>query len=446
MRLLMNLPDDFHCDLMVHSRWIIPIIPEDIIHENCTLLVSDGDIVAIVPTEEAKRRYRAKEIIDLPQHVVMPGLINAHGHAAMSLFRGYADDLTLQTWLNDHIWPAEGKHVSADFVRAGTQLAVAEMIRSGTTCFSDMYFFPDEVAGVAHGAGIRCQIAFPILEFPSAWAKNADDYINKGLNLHDEYRSHPLIQVNFGTHAPYTVSDDSFRRIAIISAEMQACIQVHLHETEKEVEDAKELDGRRPIRRLYELDVITPLTQCVHMTTLEDEDIEILQKSGAHVVHCPESNLKLASGLCPVARLLDAGVNVALGTDSCASNNDLDMFGEMHTAALLGKAVAKDASVLNAHQVLRIATINGARALNIDEQTGSLEVGKSADFIALALDPMDQSPLYNLASQLIYTHNGQRVTHSWVKGKALLRDRELETLNASDIINQTNEWQRRISG
>jgi len=440
----MHNPATNQCDLIISAKWIIPVIPENKVFTDCSLVIDKGKIIAILPSKEAKKRYQPKQSIELNEHIVTPGLINAHGHAAMSLLRGFADDLPLDTWLNEHIWPAEGQHVSANFVKEGAELAIAEMIRSGTTCFSDMYFFPEQTAAVAHDAGIRCQITFPILEFPSAWASNADEYISKGLALRDQYRSHELIKVHFGPHAPYTVSDETFERIAVLSPELQSHIHVHLHETKQEVTDAEKKEGKRPIQRLFDLNVLTPLTQCVHMTELNEADIELIKRSGAHVIHCPESNLKLASGFCPVASLLENGINVALGTDGCASNNNLDLFGEMHTAALLGKAVANNAAALNAQQVLAMATINGAKAMGIDDVTGSLEAGKDADVIAIKLDPLEQAPLYDPLSQLVYTHNGHRITHSWVRGKVLMQNRDLLTLNENEIIANTKQWQDRI--
>jgi 5-methylthioadenosine/S-adenosylhomocysteine deaminase len=436
--------DTFSCDTLIHAKWIIPVIPQNTVFTDCSIIINDGKIINILPSTEAKNRYTPQKVYNLDEHIVTPGLINAHGHAAMSLFRGYADDLPLQSWLNEHIWPAEAKHVSSNFVKQGTELAIAEMIRSGTTCFTDMYFFPDETASVAHNTGIRCQVAFPILEFPSAWAKNADEYIQKGLSLRDKYRSHDLIQFIFGPHAPYTVSDDTFKRIAVLAPELQAGIHVHLHETVTEVTESLETTKKRPIQRLFDLNVLTPLTQCVHMTSLNKKDYELLKQSGAHVIHCPESNLKLASGLCPVQQLMDEGVNVALGTDGCASNNNLDMFGEMHTTALLGKVVAEDASALKAHQVLEMATINGAKAINMDDTIGSLETGKAADIIAVKVDPIDHLPMYDPISQLVYTHNGHRVSHSWIKGKLLMNERELTTLNEREVIANTQEWQKAI--
>lgn len=432
------------CDYLIHAKWIVPVVPQNKVFSDCSIAVTDQKIVALLPTSEANKRFSAKETFKLDEHILMPGLINTHGHAAMSLLRGYADDLPLDIWLNEHIWPAEGKHVSAQFVKEGTQLAIAEMIRSGTTLFSDMYFFPEETAAAAHEAGIRCQVNFPIIEFPSAWAKGADEYLSKGLALRDQFRSNDLVTVEFGPHAPYTVSDATFERVATLAPELQAGVQVHLHETQFEVDQSMNDHGKRPIQRLFDLNILTPLTQCVHMTALNKDDIALIQQSGAHVVHCPESNLKLASGFCPVGDLMNAGINVALGTDGCASNNNLDMFGELHTAAMLAKAVSGNAATLSAHQALEMATINGARAMNQETITGSLEPGKSADMIAVKLDPIEQMPLYNPISQLVYTHNGHRVTHNWVQGKCLMKDRMLTTINEREIIANTAKWQQAI--
>ncbi|MBX2807032.1 MAG: TRZ/ATZ family hydrolase [Cellvibrionaceae bacterium] len=437
-------PKSTHCDLIIHARWIIPVIPAGKTFSHCSVIIHQGLIRAIIPSEEARRRYRAKDEIDLQTHILLPGLINAHGHAAMSLLRGYADDLPLQTWLSEHIWPAEAKQISAPFVYEGSQLAIAEMIRSGTTCFADMYFFPEQLAQAASEAGIRTHIYFPILEFANAWAATADEAITQGLRLRDQYSGNDLVTVGFGPHAPYTVSDKTFERIAVLASELQAGIQVHLHETQQEVEQALKETGKRPLQRLAEHNLLSPLTQCVHMTALNNDDRQLLQASGAHVIHCPESNLKLASGFCPVNQLLKAGINVALGTDGCASNNNLDMFGEMHTAALLAKAVTGDAAAVDAHQALAMATINGAKALGIDSLTGSLEVGKSADIIAVKLDPLEQAPLYQAASQLVYTHNGHRVSHSWVQGQALMHNRQLTRLKESTIIANSQKWQTLI--
>lgn len=433
-------------DLIINARWIVPIIPQDRVLEGCALVVNKGNILALLPQNEAAKRFDAKQTLDLSDHLLMPGLVNAHGHTAMSLLRGYADDQPLHTWLNEHIWPVEGRWVSEDFVRDGTELALAEMIRSGTTCFSDMYFYPEQAAQASLDARIRCQLAFPLLDFPTAWGTGPDDYMHKGLALHDNFRSNPLINIAFGPHAPYTVSDAPLRKIAVLSQEMDMPVHIHLHETTQEVVESLEKFGVRPSQRLMALDLLSPLTQCVHMTQIDATDIQLLQQTGAHVIHCPESNLKLASGFCPVEQLNQAGVNVAIGTDGAASNNDLDLFSELRTAALLAKTVAQDAAALNAHAALRMATINGAKALCMDDRIGSLEVGKSADIIALDLSELEMQPIYNPASQLVYTHAGQRVTHAWVEGRALLLDRQLQTLNEREIASKARWWRKQIAG
>ena len=433
-------------DLLILATWIIPVIPENRVFNDCAIAINDGIIIAIVPRAEAAKQFVATQSVDLSGHILIPGLINSHGHAAMSLLRGYADDLPLQQWLEQHIWPAEGRFVDRDFVHAGAQLALAEMIRAGTTCFTDMYFFPDVTAACAQQAGMRAQICAPILDFPTVWAQNADDYIDKALVVHDDFRSSDLVAVGFGPHAPYTVSDPAFKRIAVLSEELQAPVHIHLHETAGEVARAVQDTGTRPIQRLRNLDVLSPLTQCVHMTQVDASDITLLQQSGAHVVHCPESNLKLASGFCPLARLLDSGINVAIGTDGAASNNDLNLFGELQSAALLAKAVAEDASVVNAHQALRLATINGAIAMGKDSILGSLEVGKQADITAIAVNDIETTPMFDPVSHCVYTNNAHRVSHVWVNGKALLVDRKLQTLNEKEILQQARDWQNRIKG
>ncbi len=428
-------------DTLVHPRWIIPVEPFDQVLEGHSLAIADGRIHAILPSAEA-RALPARQHIELPRHALLPGLVNAHGHAAMSLLRGYADDHPLHTWLNDHIWPAEGRWVNDRFVHDGAQLAVAEMLRSGTTTFSDMYFFPEETARVAATTGLRAQIAFPVFDFPSNWGSGPDEYIAKGLTLRDDYKHNPLVQVVFGPHAPYTVSDGPLQRIATLAAELDAGIHIHVHETQREVSDALAASGERPLARLHQLGLLSPRTQCVHAVALDASDIELLAENNCHVVHCPESNLKLASGFCPVQTLLDSGVNVAIGTDGAASNNDLDLFGELHTAALLAKAVAGDASALPAHAALRMATLSGARALGLDEEIGSLLPGKAADLIAVDLGELENQPSFEPVSQLVYTHVGSRVSHAWVAGRLLLEQRRLTTIDTESLRARVAHWQQ----
>ncbi len=392
---------DSAVDTLLHPDWLVPVVPRGVTLENHSLAITNGRISHILPREQANALQAAEEL-NLRGQALMPGLVNLHGHAAMSLLRGYADDLPLMPWLEQHIWPAEEKHVSSSFVRDGTELAIAEMLRSGTTTFSDMYFFPEASAAAAINAGIRCQIVFPILDFPTAWARDADEYISKGLSLRDDLKHQALITIGFGPHAPYTVSKPNLQKVATLAAELDVPIQIHLHETKGEVLAAVEEHGERPLDTLNAIGLLGPRTQCVHMTDLGDQDIALLAATGAHVIHCPQSNMKLASGACPTTRLMDKGVNVALGTDGAASNNDLNMFGELQAAAMLGKLVAGNAATLPASDSLYMATMGGARAMGLDQEIGSLEIGKQADLIAVDLSGPECQPLYNPLSQLVY--------------------------------------------
>jgi 5-methylthioadenosine/S-adenosylhomocysteine deaminase len=431
-------------DLIINSRWIIPIVPENRVFEHCALVIDQQKIIGIYPQPEAASKFTADSVVDLDDHILMPGLVNAHGHAAMSLLRGYADDQALEPWLEEHIWPVENRFLSEEFVADGTKLAMAEMIKTGTTCFADMYFFADSAAEQVRACGMRSQIGFTVFDFPTAGGKDPDDYIHQGLKLRDTYKDNDLIKVACAPHAPYTVGDETLRRIATYANELDMPVHIHCHETAKEITDSVHLHSCRPMQRLDDLGILLPQTQLVHMTQIDADDIRLIQDNNCHVVHCPESNLKLASGFCPVAELIDAGINVALGTDGAASNNDLDLFGELKTAALLAKGVSGDASALDAHSALRMATINGAKALGWQDQIGSLEAGKSADIIAVEINSLSQKPLYNPASQLVYTNAGSQVTHSWVAGKALMKDRDLLTLNEAELIQSADLWRTQI--
>lgn len=431
-------------DIRINARWLIPIEPADVVLEHQAVLVQGDRIAAVVSQDEADARFRAKEVIDLPSHVVLPGLINMHGHAAMSLFRGLADDLPLMTWLNDHIWPAEGAFVSEAFIADGTQLAMAEMLRTGTTTFSDMYFFPEIVAQLAHDAGMRAQICFPLLDFPTPWGSGPDEYLSKGQAFIKQWQDNAFIMPAIGPHAPYTVSDEPLRKAVALSEATGAPIQIHLHETAFEVADAMEKSGKRPTARLAELKVLGTNTQCVHMTQIDESDIALLQATGAHVIHCPESNLKLASGLSPVQTFRKAGVNVAIGTDGAASNNDLDLFGELNTAAMLAKVVADDASALSAHEALAMATIQGAIALGRDHELGSLAAGKLADIIAVDLGDPFLQPVYDPASHLVYSNHGRQVSHSWINGVPQVQEGKLTRIDVPDLMLRVQGWADRI--
>jgi len=432
-------------ETLIHARWVIPVEPDRRVLEHHSIAVDDGRISAILPTSEARQSFQALSSVNLASHAVIPGLVNAHTHAAMTLLRGIADDLHLMDWLQNHIWPAERKWVSEQFVHDGSQLAIAEMLRSGTTCFNDMYFFPEVAARVAAASGIRACVGLIMVDFATAYADGPDQYFAKGLALHDEYRHHPLIRSAFAPHAPYTVSDAPLRKVQVLADELDIPVHMHLHETVSEVEESRTKTGQRPLQRLEALGLLSPALTAVHMTQLQDDEIDRLAAASASVVHCPESNLKLASGFCPVQRLLDAGVNVALGTDGTASNNDLDMLGEMRTAALLAKAVYNDAAALPAHAVLRMATINGARALGMGEETGSLVPGKWADLTAVDLGSLETQPLYHPVSQLVYAASRNQVSDVWVAGQHLLKNRELTQLEMQDLMQRARGWQSRIA-
>ncbi len=431
-------------DLIIHARWIVPIDAKQSVLEHHSVIINDGHIIALIPQDKAKQRYSATTEQHFEQHCIMPGLINNHTHAAMSLLRGLADDLPLMTWLNDHIWPAEKRWVSDVFVEAGSELAIAEMIRGGTTCFNDMYFFPDATARVVDQSGIRANLGMIIIDFPSAWAENVEEYLHKSLQLHDHYRHHPRITTAYAPHAPYTVSDNTLEAVIMNAEELDIPIHMHIHETADEVSQSIEQYGVRPLERLKNLGLLSPRLIAVHMTQLNDQEIDWCAEAGIHIAHCLESNLKLASGFCPVAKLEQAGINITIGTDGAASNNDLDMFAEIRQTALLAKALAQDASAIPAHTALEMATINAAKSLGIDNITGSLEKGKAADIIAVDFGGLESQPCYDVISQLVYATSRDRVTDVWVGGKQLLKNRQLTTLNESKIISNTQDWAEKI--
>ena len=431
-------------DWSIEARWIIPVEPDGMVLEHHTLVVNAGRIVALLPTEEAREHYQPAQRKSLPNHVLIPGLVNAHTHAAMSLLRGIADDRPLREWLQDHIWPLEQKWVTDTFIRDGVDLALAEMIRGGVTCFNDMYFFPEVTARQSIRAGFRACVGMILIDFPTNWASSPEEYFAKGLALHDAMRHEPLITTLFAPHAPYSVSDPVLLRMRTLAAELDCPVTIHLHETAHEIDESRQHYGMRPLKRLQQLDLVGPQLVAVHMTQLDEAEITELAEAGATVVHCPESNLKLASGFCPVDALLKAGVNVALGTDGPASNNDLDLMGEMRTAALLAKAVAGDAAALPAHTALRMATLNGAAALGLGSEIGSLEMGKYADVAAVRMNDIETLPLYDPISDLVYSASRHQVTDVWIAGRQVLNERELTTLDVGEIRQKAETWRTKL--
>jgi len=439
------MPDvDTALDLLLLPTWLVPVEPAGVVLQEHALGIRDGQIVFIGP-RSAAARLQAREIRELPGQLLAPGLVNAHGHAAMTLFRGLADDLPLMTWLERHIWPAEARWVSEAFVRDGTDLAIAEQLQGGITCFSDMYFFPEVAAERVHASGMRAQISVPVLNFPIPGARDADEALHKGVELFNDLKHHARVSIAFGPHAPYTVSDDNLEKIRVLADELDAAIQMHVHETAGEVHDALQESGERPLARLARLGLLGPRFQAVHMTQVDDDDLALLVESNSNVVHCPLSNLKLASGFCPVEKLWQAGVNVAVGTDGAASNNSLDLLGDTRTAALLAKAVAGSATALDAHRALRMATLNGARALGMEANVGSLEIGKAADLTSFDLSGLAQQPVYDPVSQLIYASGRNCVRHVWVAGKHLLDEGRLTRLDENRLRDMAGAWGERIA-
>ncbi|PJK07453.1 N-ethylammeline chlorohydrolase [Lysobacteraceae bacterium NML08-0793] len=432
------------CDLIIEAGQIVPVVPlGEVLHQHA-LVVDGGVIVALLPQAEAAARFVAKEIIRRPDSVLIPGLVNAHTHNPMSLLRGIADDLPLMVWLQEHIWPAEGRVISPEFVRDGCTFAIAEMLRGGTTCCNENYFFPDVQAETYKNHGFRARIGLPVIDFPTAWAKNDEEYFARAAEVEAAWRADALISMALAPHAPYTVNDANFRRVHELAGQWDIPVHLHLHETAQEVQDSLAQYGLRPIERLDKLGLINERLIAVHMTQLTEAEIHLCAERGVSVVHCPESNLKLASGFCPACALLRAGVNLAIGTDGAASNNDLDMIGETRTAALLAKAVAEDAAALSAAEALHAATLGSARAMGLGDTIGSLEVGKQADIACIALDTLEAMPLYNVISQIVYASGRHQVSDVWIAGQPKLIERKLVTMDEAELAANARQWQAKI--
>ena len=431
---------------IIKPKWLLTVNEQFDLLTETALIIQNDIIKEVIPVADTNSRQdlHQAEVITLENHILMPGLINTHTHAAMSLLRGIADDLPLMDWLNNHIWPAEKEWVDRQFIQDGVRLTVAEMIRGGTTCLNDMYFFPDVMARTCQQMGMRATTGLIVLDFPTVWAQSADEYLHKAMAVIDEVREFPLISTAFAPHAPYTVSDDPLEKVAMYSSELDMPVHMHIHETQFEVDDAIKNSGKSPLERLDQLNLLNPNLMAVHMTHLNEMEMERLAETGVNIVHCPESNLKLASGFCPVDQLHKLGINVCLGTDGAASNNDLDMFSEMRTAALLGKGVSGDASSCNVEQSIRMATINGAKALGLADQIGSLEVGKKADIIAVDFSQLNTQPVYDPAAQLVYAANSMQVSHVWIDGEQKLKDYQLTDIDAVEIITTAQQWQSKI--
>jgi 5-methylthioadenosine/S-adenosylhomocysteine deaminase len=433
------------CDLLIEAGFVVPVVPHGVVLEDHAVAVSGGQIVAILPTSEARLRFDAAEVVSRPEAALIPGLVNAHAHNPMTLLRGVADDLPLKVWLQEHIWPIEAAVIGPEFVADGVTLAIAEMLRGGTTCCNENYVFPDVQAATYKRYGFRARVGLPVIDFPTAWAKSDDEYFDRAGEVHDQWRDDPLIATAFAPHAPYTVSDANFEHIRMLADQLDLPVHLHLHETAQEVAQSQQKHGQRPIGRLDRLGLINDRLIAVHMTQLTEAEIHLCAERGVSVVHCPESNLKLASGFCPACALLKAGVNLAIGTDGVASNNDLDMFGETRTAAILAKAVADDAAGFDAFSALRAATLGGAKAMGFDHLVGSIEPGKQADLVCVDLSALETQPLHHVVSQLIYATGRHQVSDVWIAGKSRLAKRELIGMDMAGILANAKQWQARIA-
>jgi len=431
-------------DFIIEARWVIPVEPHGVVLEDHAVVIANAVILDILPIKVSREKYGELGRIKLDSHVLIPGLVNAHTHNPMTLMRGLADDLPLMTWLQNYIWPTEAKFLGPEFVRDGLELAIAEMLRSGTTCCNENYFFPDVIAATYRRAGFRAMVGLPLIEFPSTWAKSSDEYFDKALKTYDEFREDSLIATCFAPHAPYTVSNSTFERTRMLADQLNVSIHLHLHETAQEIEDSQRNFGMRPIARIKQLGLLNNQLIAVHMTQLFESEIAQCAEAGVSVVHCPESNLKLASGFCPAEVLHQSGINVALGTDGCASNNDLNMIGEMRTAALLAKGVANNPSAWDAATTLRTATFNGAKALGWEKRIGSIEIGKQADLTAVNFNFLETQPVYNVISQLVYSCARHQVSDVWIAGQRKLANGKLIDIDHDELIRKAQLWQNQI--
>ncbi len=440
----LSAPATSNMDLIIEARWVASVTQQQPLLENYSVIIQAGIIVELLPISEARQKYTATSLVCLDEHVLIPGLINLHTHAGMNLMRGIADDLPLMTWLSDHIWPAEQAVVSERYVQDATLLACAEMLSGGITCFNEMYFFPEATAAAVNQAGMRANLGLLVLEFPSAYASDADDYLQKGFAAHDSWRSNPLITSSIAPHAPYTVSNKTFESIITYAEQLSLSIHTHLHETQDEITQSEVQYGLRPLQRLAEFGLLGPNLVAAHCVHLLSHEIDLLAEYSCHVAHCPSSNLKLASGIAPVTQLLARGVNVGLGTDGVASNNRLDIFAEMRLSALLAKGISGDTTAVPAQQALAMATINAAKALGLDDKIGSIEVGKLADLAAVTLSDIAIAPYYDPISHLVYACGREHVSHTWVAGELRYSNGVYANIEPNELKEMINTWQPKL--
>jgi 5-methylthioadenosine/S-adenosylhomocysteine deaminase len=437
-------PNKKNASIIISASWIFTSNSEGQLLSDYSIVIENDKIIDLVPQDKVFDEYEANDIYQLTDHILIPGLINTHTHAAMSLFKGFADDLPLQDWLNDYIWPAEKEFINSSFVKDGSILALSEMIKSGVTTFNDMYFFPDATAEAVKELGVRSNIGLVVLDFPTNYATDPEDYLLKGFEFRDKWRNEELITTSIAPHAPYSVSDEAFTLINTYSEELSINIHTHLHETQWEIEDSIEKYGITPVQRLNNLGIIGPSLMAVHCVHLNDQDMATLAKNKVSIVHNPSSNMKLGSGIADIAKMLKQNLNISLGTDSSASNNRLDMMEEMRLAALLIKGSTKSPESFSANEAIKMATINGAKALGLESIIGSIEKNKKADLVAIDLNSIENQPIYNPLTTLVYSSSRSDVSYVWIDGEIKLKDKKLVKIDEKKIIQLAKKWQRKL--
>jgi 5-methylthioadenosine/S-adenosylhomocysteine deaminase len=437
-------PNKKNASIIISASWIFTSNSEGQLLSDYSIVIENDKIIDLVPQDKVFDEYEANDTYQLTDHILIPGLINTHTHAAMSLFKGFADDLPLQDWLNDYIWPAEKKFINSSFVKDGSILALSEMIKSGVTTFNDMYFFPDATAEAVKELGVRSNIGLVVLDFPTNYATDPEDYLLKGFEFRDKWRNEELITTSIAPHAPYSVSDEAFTLINTYSEELSINIHTHLHETQWEIEDSIEKYGITPVQRLNNLGIIGPSLMAVHCVHLNDQDMATLAKNKVSIVHNPSSNMKLGSGISDIAKMLKQNLNISLGTDSSASNNRIDIMEEMRLAALLIKGSTKSPESFSANEAIKMATINGAKALGLESIIGSIEKNKKADLVAIDLNSIENQPIYNPLTTLVYSSSRSDVSYVWIDGEIKLKDKKLVKIDEERIIQLAKKWQRKL--
>lgn len=430
---------------VINCKYLVTLNSDLDIFKNYSLIIKDDKILDILPQLKAKEKYQnVTRTINFNKHAVMPGLINAHTHLPATFMRGYADDLPLETWLKKKMWPVENKIMCSEFIYESSIYSICEMLLNGITCFNDMFFFSEDIAKAANDSKVRANIGTHIFDYPTPWVIGSDQYIKQGLDVYQQYKNHELISASLNPHAPYSVSDETFIKVRDAAEKYNMKICCHLHETKKEVRKSLKQYGMRPVERLNKLGILNSNFQAVHMTQWKDEEIELFKNKNIKVIHCPESNLKLASGICPTQKLLRHGITVGIGTDGAASNNDLDILLEMRTASLIAKIHNQDPTTMPALEVLNMATLNNAEVMGLEDKIGSLEINKQADFIAIDMDNLNTQPLFDLTSQLIYSTNSYQVTDVFVAGIQLVKDRDICLFSKDYLIGLANKWKEKI--